>query len=91
VDALGFEFDGSGEWEAASVIRDEGVAFRWKIQVCEDGTFDVSCSDTELLPKGSIGTFDLFADAEKWCNRREYELVHPERAEAYTCIDPQDV
>jgi hypothetical protein len=45
-----WEFDGSGEWTAYSCAHDDGVHFEYRIQVCDDGTFDISKSDGELVP-----------------------------------------
>ena len=63
---LRWTFDGSGEWFAESAI---GVSLFWRIGVCDDGTFAVSESSSELTRRRE--TFDSLADAKAFCNHEE--------------------
>jgi len=62
-------FDHMGEWEAFSAICGDGVPFRWAIGVCDDGTFTVSESDTELTDRREC--FNTLNEAKAWCQERE--------------------
>lgn len=73
---LSWEFDGEGAWEADSVIVDDGVPFRYRIVVCDDGTFDVSESDSELL--GGTGKRECFVsldEAKSWAAGNEIAIT----------------
>lgn len=67
-----------GEWEAESELHDEGSRFVWRIQVCDDGSFDVSRSDIELTKRSR--TFATLAEAKDFCERKE-TLLTMERPE----------
>lgn len=73
-DNLRWQYDGDGEWSAHSAIHDDGLAFVWRIGVCEDGTFAVHQSDTELTK--SQDTFDCLENAKLWCQWSEFEFVN---------------
>lgn len=62
-----WEFDGRGQWER-SAKRDTGQLREFCIQVCDDGTFDVSQSTPELLGYKKIDTFATFSDAADYCD-----------------------
>lgn len=69
---LRFSFDGEGQWEAASRFHDSGIPFNYMIQVCDDGTFDVSQTDSELL--GGTEKRECFRSldaAKDWCEANE--------------------
>ncbi len=75
-----FEFDGDGTWEASSEINDEGSSFTWRIQICDDGEFVVSTSDSELvagIPK--LPCFITFKSAVEWCNAEEQKYLESMR------------
>lgn len=64
-----WEFDGDGAWDAYSAQHDDGNPFVWRIVVCEDGTFDVSQSASELTDRKEC--FPTLAGAKAFCERRE--------------------
>lgn len=68
---LNWDFDDDGEWEAASVITDEGSPFYWRIHMTVGGEFSVHGSDSEL--GGREETFDSLRDARSWCYEKEWE------------------
>lgn len=70
---LRWTFDGSGEWEASSVFHDGGNPFMWRIGVCDDGTFAVSESDSELT--GHKETFCSLDAAKAFCQYHENSSV----------------
>jgi len=86
--SLSWTFDDDGSWESDSVMHDMGVAFQWRIVVCEDGSFDVSesaivvcedCSfDVSESAKECIGsrreTFQCLRNAQVWCEEREADF-----------------
>lgn len=72
---LKWTFDPPGDWEAGSAIKDDdGDALDWRIQVVEDGTFNVSESDRELIPY-PVRCFPMLAKAQEWCELVEAALV----------------
>lgn len=68
---LTWQWLGGGVWCAYSVAEDMGCRFEYEIAVCDDGTFDVSESDTELVGTEKIPTFATLAEAKKWCEEKE--------------------
>lgn len=68
-----WRFDGNGgEWEAVSESRDEnGEPLIWRIVVCEDGTFSVNDSDSELL-EVEVNCFGNLVHAKQFCEHQEY-------------------
>lgn len=66
---LRWTFDGDGEWEASSSMRDGGNPFVWRIGVCDDGTFAVSESDSELT--NCKETFCSLDAAKAFCQYEE--------------------
>ena len=68
---LSWTYLGDGEWEAVSTFCDEGSDFIYRIGVCDDGTFDVSESDSELIGTEKILTKETFADAKAFCEGNE--------------------
>lgn len=70
-----WSFD-DGEWEADSEFVDEPDPIgqlTWRIQVCDDGSFDVSRSDIELTKRSR--TFATLAEAKDFCERKETLLT----------------
>lgn len=65
-----WRFDGSGEWEAFSSVGDQSSPPVWRIQVCDDGTFDVNESDAGLIA-GKYGTFGTLDGAKTACENGE--------------------
>lgn len=63
-----WRFDGNhGEWEAfASKFDTFGEPLIWRIVVCDDGTFDVSESDSGLL-ETEVSTFPNLQAAKDFC------------------------
>lgn len=66
---LRWVFDGSGEWTAESRYHDDGLQFKWVIGVCDDGTFTLAGSDSELGCK--IPCFRTLAEAKEYCQTME--------------------
>jgi hypothetical protein len=69
-------FDYSGEWAAWSKAK-EGLQYR--IQVCDDGTFDISKSDHGLINRKE--TFKELRSAKAFCESSEntflvFEVKH---------------
>lgn len=66
-----------GTWDASSQIMADECNLVWRIEVMEDGTFNVNESDSELRPNSKVkhATFTAFADAVKHCQDCENELV----------------
>ena len=78
---LEFDHDGDGRWEASSIMQDDdGVPFYYRIEVCDDGTFDVCYSDIELVRKG-VSTFLMFVAAATYCQGVENVNVDLARLE----------
>jgi hypothetical protein len=73
-------FDYSGEWTAWSKAK-EGLQYR--IQVCDDGTFDISKSDHGLTRP--VDTFQRLRTAKAFCEAEE--IVHARNNKDY---DPND-
>ena len=70
--SLSWEFNGEGAWTAYSRLNDEGSQFQYTIAVCDDGTFDVSESDSELLGGTSKPEcFPTLVAAKDWCQANE--------------------
>ena len=65
-----WRFDGSGEWEAFSAVGDQSAPPVWRIQVCDDGTFDVNQSDDGLIAR-KYGTFGTLRAAKTACENGE--------------------
>lgn len=63
---LNWTFDFSGEWVAWSKSK-QGLAYR--IQVCDDGTFDISRSDHGLVSRTE--TFQFLRNAKAFCETSE--------------------
>lgn len=73
---LSWSFDGVGSWEAYSSLTN----FVWRIAVCDDGTFCVNESDSELTD--CKDTFCGLEAAQKFCQHAESGLsqeasIHP--------------
>jgi hypothetical protein len=66
MNCLKWTFDYSGEWTAWSVAK-EGLQYR--IQVCDDGTFDISKSDHGLTRR--VETFQRLRNAKEFCETEE--------------------
>lgn len=66
-------YDGTGTWESASIMHDHGLNFMWRIGVCDDGTFDVSESDAELIGSKKIDCFESLKAAKHWIGMKELE------------------
>ncbi len=64
--AMNWLFDFAGEWTAWSKAK-EGMQYR--IQVCEDGTFDISKSDHGLVIR--TDTFQMLRNAKAFCETAE--------------------
>lgn len=74
---LDWSFDNDGSWEAYSVFK----PFRYRIDVTEDGRFDIKCScpelnivpgskpDSEVLPKSF--SFASLQEAKTFCEAHE--------------------
>jgi hypothetical protein len=71
---LKWDFDDQGEWSAPSTLKDsDGDAlYQYRIQVCADGTFDVTGSDAELGLAGHKTTslYDRAVEACEWREKR---------------------
>lgn len=70
-----WKFDGKGEWEAASSVDTYGSNPMWRVQVCDDGTFDVSATDEELLQYRKVKTFSTLKIAQSYCASGEAARV----------------
>lgn len=68
--SLCWKFDGSGEWEAESPQM-AGATYR--IQVCDDGTFDIFKCDRELELTG-VKCLQSLANAKEVCRIREMTI-----------------
>ena len=68
-------FDFDGEWTAWSAAKE---CLQYRIQVCDDGTFDISRSDHGLTNRKE--TFQALRNAKAFCETEE--KVHLERNEA---------
>lgn len=66
---MNWVFDYSGEWTALSEAK-EGLQYR--IQVCDDGTFDISKSDHGLVTRTE--TFQMLRNAKEFCETAESAL-----------------
>lgn len=71
---LEWDFDGEGMWQSASWKRFDGGMRQYILIVCEDGTYDVSESDQELIGKYPPKCFPTLADAKAWCESQERGL-----------------
>ena len=70
---LTWSYNGGGEWVAGSAIHDDGASFFWRVTICENGTFSVDESDTELTTEKQ--SFDSLENACWWCQWSEFESV----------------
>lgn len=66
---LRWAFDGSGEWAAESRYHDDSLQFKYVIGVCDDGTFTLAGSDSELGCKSHC--FRTLAEAKEYCQTME--------------------
>lgn len=67
---LKWEFDSLGQWQAeSSQIDEDGFAYEWRISVCDDGTFTVVDSDSELTTRRE--TFSTLQTAKAFCESSE--------------------
>jgi hypothetical protein len=57
------------EWHADSVIHDQMSPFVWRINVCQDGRFDVNGSDSELC--NGVSAFETLSLAKSFCESSE--------------------
>lgn len=87
---LAWKFDGHGEWTADSnrPFCDDGsqpdLKCTYRIQVCDDGTFDISHSDLDLLPASNTGRLPCqptLALAKRWCQQIEEGLAASDGSE----------
>lgn len=69
---MNWHFGHDGEWLAWSKAKD---GFVYRIQVCEDGTFDISKSDHGLTRR--VDAFQRLHNAKAFCETEE--KVHLER------------
>jgi hypothetical protein len=69
---MNWVFDYDGEWTAFSKAK-EGLQYR--IQVCDDGTFDIGKSDHGLTRR--VDTFQRLHNAKVFCETEE--RVHLEQ------------
>ena len=71
---LRWDFDYSGQWIARSGLHlGDDVHSDWRINVCDDGSFSVEDSDSELTTRNQ--TFDSFESAKIWCQSEEDKYV----------------
>ena len=71
---LRWDFDYSGQWIARSGLHlGDDVHSDWRINVCDDGSFSVEDSDSELTTRKQ--TFDSFESAKIWCQSEEDKYV----------------
>ena len=71
---LRWDFDYSGQWIARSGLHlGNDVHSDWRINVCDDGSFSVEDSDSELTTRNQ--TFDSFESAKIWCQSEEDKYV----------------
>ena len=68
-DQLRWKSDERGSWQAGSACDAPVGLYYWQISVCEDGTFSVAQSDTELQPRRE--TFATLIEAQLWCQLME--------------------
>ena len=66
---MNWVFDYEGEWTASSA--EEGLQYR--IQVCDDGSFDISKSDHGLTNRKE--TFQRLRNAKLFCETEEQALA----------------
>lgn len=64
--AMKWHFGNDGEWIAWSKAKDACV---YRIQVCEDGTFDISKSDDGLVRQ--VDAFQRLRNAQAFCEQEE--------------------
>ena len=89
---LEWEYDHEGTWSAASTMGHDGVCFIWRIGACEDGTFDVNETDSELCAtRNKVKTFLGLAAAKSHCQEREDEMVADSVAGLLRADDDSDV
>ena len=67
---LHFEFDYQGMWTAVSPKN----GLTYVIDVCDDGEFDISRSDSDLIGGKSVETFANLTAARDKCNAIENKL-----------------
>ena len=85
---LSWDFDGSGLWQASSCVYADDCSLQWVIVVCDDGTFDVNDSDSELLvSRRKQDCFPTLAAAKAWCVSREEDAIASMEPEP---IKPED-
>lgn len=80
---LTWEFCDGGTWTARSAVGTEDNPFLYRIDVIEDGTFDVNRTDSELIPAFDKGrrfetVLKTLDDAKQLCE--EAELVAIDQA-----------
>ena len=81
-EVLSWDYDGDGQWSAMSAAHDDGLNFRWRVYVKQEGTFNVDWSEAELLAGVLPDPFATLAAAQSWCADRERELsAAPREAE----------
>ena len=71
-----------GDWEAASVLHDEGVPFMWRVTACSVGGWTPYKSDAERDAEYDSGRGYIYAEldaAKAWCQHRENELRKPQQ------------
>lgn len=84
---LTWEFCDGGTWTAFSETGEAANPFLWRIVVCEDGTFDVNESDSELQPAFEVGsrkvpTFKSLNEAKNFCEESEVRCIQQQALNA---------
>ena len=77
---LTWEFVDRGTWTAYSSVGTPDNPFLFRIDVLEDGTFDVNRSDSELIPafdsgRRSITVLQTLHDAKQLCEEAEMNAI----------------
>lgn len=67
---LDWEFEGDGTWSAYSCVHDDGSPFVWVIEVEENGRFDLTASNRELLSMKRL-TYRTLCEAKEACQVAE--------------------
>ncbi len=74
VPLLDWDFDGQGTWQAFSRLGGE-QEFSYRIEVCNDGTFDVTKTDHPLEVRKHTKCFHDLPRAVEACESCEKDLV----------------
>lgn len=84
---LTWEFVDGGTWTSFSAVGEASNPFLWRIVVCEDGTFDVNESDSELQPAFDVGTRKVprlksLKEAKNFCEESEIRCIQQQALNA---------